>query len=440
MDETLRGFARPLALFTLVVVLALSGAAAAAAAQPAASPGSAGTNGVRPVCAVPSQGFVQCHAIRLDNPAAWQGQQMAANKGPAPSSSTPSGYGPSALQSAYALTTAPSVGAGKTVAIVDAYDDSTAFADLSTYRSTFGLPAITDGSTGACSTLSSSSTPCFVKAYASGPQPSNNVGWAEEISLDVDMVSAICPHCNILLVEAASNSYANLATAERTAAGLPNVVAISNSYGGGDSSSDSTFDGSSYFNFVSDFGKVAVTASSGDNGYGVEYPAASPYVTAVGGTHLTNSSGAWSETVWSGAGSGCSSYEPAPSWQPKTSLCSKRTVADVAADADPYTGVAVYDTDGEPGWMVFGGTSVASPIIASVYALAGGTTPQALYGSTSLRQVPTGSNSNSRHSCTTYLCNAADSLTSWNTSSGTGTGRYNGPTGNGTPQGTTSPF
>jgi len=435
MDETLRGFARPLALFTLVVVLGLSGAAAAAAAQPAASPGSAGTNGVTPVCAVPSHGFVQCHAIRLDNPAAWQGQQMAANKGPAPSSFTPSGYGPSALQSAYALTNSSSNGgAGKTVAIVDAYDDPTAFADLSNYRSTFGLPAITNGSgsTGACTLSSSSSTPCFVKAYASGSQPSNNVGWAEEISLDVDMASAICPKCNILLVEAASNSYANLGAAVNYAAN-DGANAISNSYGGAESSSEATYD--SYYNYPG----IAVTASSGDNGYGVEYPAASPYVTAVGGTHLTNSSGAWSETVWSGAGSGCSSYEPAPSWQPKTSLCSKRTVADVAADADPYTGVAVYDTDGEPGWMVFGGTSVASPIIASVYALAGGTTPSALYGLTSLRQVKTGSNGgNSHHSCTTYLCNAANSLTSWNTSSGTGTGRYNGPTGNGTPQGTTS--
>jgi subtilase family serine protease len=435
MDETLRGFARPLALFTLVVVLALPGAAAAAAAQPAASPGSAGTNGVRPVCAVPSQGFVQCHAIQLDNPAAWQGQQMAANKGPAPSSSTPSGYGPSDLQSAYALTTASSNGgAGKTVAIVDAYDDSTAFADLSTYRSTFGLPAITNGSTGVC-TLSSS-TPCFVKAYASGSQPSNNAGWAEEISLDVDMASAICPKCNILLVEAASNSYANLGTAVNYAA-RNGASAISNSYGGGDSSSDATYDSLYY-----DHPGIAVTASSGDNGYGVEYPAASQYVTAVGGTHLTSSSGTWSETVWSGAGSGCSSYESAPSWQPRTSLCSKRTVADVAADADPYTGVAVYDTDGEPGWMVFGGTSVASPIIASVYALAGGTTPSALYGSAaSLRPVTMGSNGgNSRHhSCTTYLCNAADSLISWNTSSVTAvTGWYNGPTGNGTPQGITS--
>jgi hypothetical protein len=436
MDETLRGFVRPLALFTLVVVLALSGAAAAAAAQPAASPGSAGTNGVRPVCAIPSQGFVQCHAIQLDNPAAWQGQQMAANKGPAPSSATPSGFGPSDLQSAYALTAASlSGGSTKTVAIVDAYGDPSAETDLASYRWFFGLSSCTTGNG------------CFHKVDELGGSnyPLGNTGWGQETSLDVDMVSAICPSCNILLVEAASNSYADLGTAVNYAASK-NVSAISNSYGGGDSSSDKTYD--SYYNHPG----IAVTASSGDNGYGVEYPAASPYVTAVGGTHLTYSSGNWSETVWSGAGSGCSIYEHAPNWQPKTSLCSNRTVADVAADADPYTGVAVYDTEGgSPGWMVFGGTSVAAPIIASVYALAGGTTPSALYGSTSLNQVKTGSNGgNSRHhSCTTYLCNAADSLTPVNTTSWqplSGTGWYNGPTGNGTPlgtksfQGTTSPF
>jgi len=429
MDETLRGFARPLALFTLVVVLALPGAAAAAAAQPAASPGSAGTNGVRPVCAVPSQGFVQCHAIQLDNPAAWQGQQMAANKGPAPSSSTPSGYGPSALQSAYSLT---GTGSTKTVAIVDAYDDPNVASDLAQYRYTESLPPLCGTPYAALYATAPACVGNFTLAYASGSPPSNNSGWAEEISLDVDMVSAICSTCNILLVEAASNSYANLGAAVNYAASH-GAYAISNSYGGSDSSSDATYD--SYYYHPG----IAVTASSGDGGYGVEYPAASQYVTAVGGTHLTNSSGAWSETVWSGAGSGCSSYESAPPWQPKTTLCSKRTVADVAADADPYTGVAVYDTDGEPGWMVFGGTSVAAPIIASVYALAGsGTTPSALYGSASLRRVTTGSNGgNSRHhSCTTYLCNAADSLTSWNTSSVTGW--YNGPTGNGTPQGTTS--
>jgi subtilase family serine protease len=412
----------PLVAVAVACVLAVPGAAwaAASSANPAADAGSA--NAVTPVCAVPSQGFVGCHAIRLDNPADWQGQHVAANKGPTAGASTPSGYGPIDLQSAYNLAGASSTaGANKTVAIVDAYDDPTANSDLATYRSHFGLPPLT-----------------LTTVYASGTKPSGNTGWAEEESLDVDMVSAICPNCSITLVEAASNSYADLATAMRTAASLPGVVAVSNSYGGSDSSSDSTFDGSSYFNFVNDSG-IAVTASSGDGGYGVEYPAASPYVTAVGGTHLTKSSGVWSETVWSGAGSGCSKYESAPSWQPKTSLCATRTVADVSADADPNTGVAVYDTDGEPGWLVFGGTSVASPIIASVYALGGGTTPSALYGSSALRQIKTGSNSGSpHHPCTSYLCNAADSLggsLGISYTPATSGLWYNGPTGNGTPNG-----
>jgi subtilase family serine protease len=171
---------------------------------------------------------------------------------------------------------------------------------------------------------------------------------------------------------------------------------------------------------------VAVTASSGDGSYGVEYPAASRYVTAVGGTSLSKASNSrgWSETVWSGAGSGCSAYDAKPAWQTDTG-CAKRTVADVAAVADPNTGVAVYDTYAQgSGWMVFGGTSVASPLIASVYALAGtpssGSVPASFpYAHTSaLYDVTSGSNG----SCSpSYLC--------------TGTSGYDGPTGLGTPDG-----
>ena len=143
----------------------------------------------------------------------------------------------------------------------------------------------------------------------------------------------------------------------------------------------------------------------------------------------------WSQTVWSGSGSGCSKYEPRPTWQPTSgegSLCpSNRTVADTSADANPSTGVAVYDSYGESGWLVFGGTSVATPLVGSIYALANnestssGNAAQGLYGDTLLYTVNSGQNA--RH-CTNYLCNAADSL------SGT-FGFYNGPTGNGTPQG-----
>jgi subtilase family serine protease len=245
------------------------------------------------------------------------------------------------------------------------------------------------------------------------------------------MVSAICPNCNILLVEASSNSLTDLGTAENYAAS--HAQAVSNSYGASEFSSEKAYD--SYY----DHPNVAITASSGDNGYGVEYPAASPYVISAGGTTLTkNASTArgWSESVWSGSGSGCSAFEPNPGFQPVTSLCSNRTVGDVSADANPNTGVAVYDSYSEPGWMVFGGTSVASPILASVYALAGNaasitttttgsTAASGFYASTSLNKITTGWNT---RRCSSYLCNAADSLSV--------DGGYNGPTGAGTPNGT----
>jgi subtilase family serine protease len=328
--------------------------------------------------------------------------------------STPAGYQPGDLQGAYNLPSA-TAGAGQTVAVVDAYDDPTAEADLAMYRAQFGLPA--------CTTKNG----CFRKVNQSGGTryPRANSSWAQEISLDLDMVSAICPNCHILLVEASSNSLANLGAAVNEAAAL-GAKQISNSYGGSESSSDTSSNGydASFFHHPG----IAITASSGDNGYGVEYPAASQYVTAVGGTSLTKASNArgWAETAWSGAGSGCSAFDPKPSWQPDTG-CSKRTVADVSAVADPNTGVSVYDSYpslGGSGWMVFGGTSVASPIIASVYALAGNA-GSVTYGSYSyshpsaLNDVTSGSNG----SCGgAYLC-------------GAGPG-YDGPTGLGTPNGT----
>jgi hypothetical protein len=202
---------------------------------------------------------------------------------------------------------------------------------------------------------------------------------------------------------------------------------VSNSYGGSEDSSDTTSD-TSYFNHPG----VAITVSSGDSGYGVEYPAASKYVTAVGGTSLSRASNSrgWSESVWGtsaggeGAGSGCSAYDTKPTWQTDTG-CSRRTVADVSAVADPNTGLAVYDSYGASGWQVYGGTSASSPIIASVYALAGtpaaGTVPASyLYSHTAnLNDVTSGANG----SCgSSYLCTAKAG--------------YDGPTGLGTPNGT----
>jgi subtilase family serine protease len=237
------------------------------------------------------------------------------------------------------------------------------------------------------------------------------------------MVSAICPNCSILLVEANDNSLANLGASVNTAVAL-GARFVSNSYGGGEFSGETTSDTQFY-----EHSGVAVTASSGDSGFGTQYPAASQFVTAVGGTSLARASNSrgWSETAWSGAGSGCSSFESKPAFQNNVATsCSRRAEADVSAVADPNTGVAVADTFGTGGtFFVFGGTSVASPIIASVFALAGspaaGTFPNSYpYGHTSsLFDVTAGSNS--RH-CRTVLCRA-------------GVG-WDGPTGFGTPNGT----
>jgi subtilase family serine protease len=200
---------------------------------------------------------------------------------------------------------------------------------------------------------------------------------------------------------------------------------VSNSYGGGESASETTAD-TQFFNHPG----VVVTASSGDSGFGVSYPAASRFVTAVGGTSLTRASNTrgWTETVWSGAGSGCSAVEAKPPFQTGVATnCARRGVADVAAVADPNTGVAVADTFGTGGtFFVFGGTSVSAPIIAAVYALAGtpaaNSTPNAFpYAHTSsLFDVTSGTNA--RRCRSGVLCRASAG--------------WDGPTGFGTPNGT----
>jgi hypothetical protein len=395
------------AALTLAAALTLPIAVLTAATTPAnAARASSGRHLAAPVkraCAEPTRrGQMSCLTlVRTD---------VTARRGIQPNLA-PSGFGPSDLQSAYALSSS-SAGSGQTVAIVDAYDDPNAESDLATYRSQYGLPACT------------SANGCFKKVNENGGTslPTADSGWAEEESLDLDMVSAVCPNCHILLVEANQPSMADLGTAVNTADSL-GAKYVSNSYGGSEDSTDTSSD-SSYFNHPG----VAITVSSGDNGYGVEYPAASQYVTAVGGTSLSRASNSrgWSESAWSGAGSGCSSYDPKPSWQKDTG-CAKRTVADVSAVADPNTGLAVYDTYQTGGWLVVGGTSASAPIIAGVYALAGppssGTYPASYpYAHTSaLNDVTSGSNG----SCTTaYLCK--------------GGAGYDGPTGLGTPNGATA--
>ncbi|MCU7726464.1 S53 family peptidase [Actinoplanes sp. KI2] len=397
---------RPIQKITSLVataILVAGGLAFAGAAPAQAKPlgfkqmNSCGTSSAR--------GFARCMAVvRTTVTSLTSGASVSA------AAATPSGLSPANLQSAYKLPSS-SAGSGKTIAIVDAYDDPNAEADLGVYRSYFGLSA--------CTTANG----CFKKVSQTGSTtslPAKNGGWAQEISLDIDMVSAICPNCKILLVEAKSASFANLGAAVNEAAAL-GATAISNSYGGSDAS-DSSY--GSYYNHPG----IAVTASSGDDGYGASYPASSHYVTAVGGTTLKTSSTTrgWSETAWSGAGSGCSAYNTALSGAASFSTgCSRRAEADVSAVADPATGVSVYDSyayQGYSGWLTFGGTSASAPIIAAVYGLAGNAASidnnYPYTHSSGLFDVTSGSNG----SCSTsQWCNARAG--------------WDGPTGLGTPNG-----
>ena len=362
----------------------------------------------KPVCPGPAAaGNANCHA-----------RVVTDRKGTPQVTPAPAGYGPAQFRGAYGL---PASGpAGQTIAIVDAYDDPSIASDLNTYSSQFGLP------------LCNSSNPCFKKVNqsgsASGPFPKANSGWALEIALDVEVAHATCPNCKILLVEANSNSLSNLAAGVKTAAKL-GATEISNSYGGSEFSSELSETYAAPYNQPG----VAVTVSSGDNGYGsFGFPAALSSVITVGGTTLTLGAGNTygSETVWSGAGSGCSLYAAAPEWQSFLTACAgKRGSADVAADADPATGAAVCDSvkyQGRSGWFRVGGTSLSAPLIAGVYALAGGlpagtSGASGLYGHLGdgavLHDVTSGSNG----SCSSLMCK--------------GGAGYDGPSGVGTPLG-----
>jgi len=345
------------------------------------------------VCAAAPAGYAACHTRVVTD----------AKLTPLATTKYLSGYTPTQLRTAYGLTTDSTM----TVAIVDAYANPNAAADLAAYRTQFKIAG--------------SKTLTQVN-QTGGPitKVRGNVGWGQEEMLDLEMISAICPSCHIIYVGANSASFNDLATAVDTAARLGATV-ISNSYGGSEFSTEATI--ASHYNHSG----VAITVSSGDSGYGVQVPAAFNTVTAVGGTTLTlNTDGTRaSEIVWNGAGSGCSAYITKPRWQ-HDSACAKRTVADVAAVADPTTGVAVYDSYGSlrgANWYVFGGTSVAAPIIGAVYALsaktAGVPASLAYTEAGSLFDVTSGSNGSCGGS---YLC--------------TGGNGYDGPTGNGTPKGT----
>ncbi|HEY4457208.1 MAG TPA: S8 family serine peptidase [Pseudonocardiaceae bacterium] len=370
----------------------LAGALILATVAASALPAAAAPGQVRAVCGPTAPGFARCFAeIRAGGTA---------------------GLAPADLRAAYHLPA--NGGASQTVAIVDAGDDAGAEADLAVYRSTFGLPACT------------TDNGCFRRVNQRGGTDSwpDDVGWGEEISLDLEMVSAACPACHILLVEGDSTSFDDLGASVNTAVAL-GATEVSNSYGGTETNGIT--------NYEADYAHpgVAVVASSGDFGFDIaNAPASFQSVIAVGGTSLTKADNprSWSEAAWSEAASGCSAWVDKPAWQHDPN-CPGRMVADVSADADPDTGPAIYDGYDGVGWDVGGGTSAAAPFIAGVIGLAGNPDqlPNASYlyaHATALNDVTSGNNTYGQDCGGDYECNAVPG--------------YDGPTGLGTPQGVTA--
>ena len=337
---------------------------------------------------------------------------------------------PAYLQQAYDLAyLSQTAGSGATIGIVDAYDDPNAEADMSAYRSEFGLTP--------CTTANG----CFTKLDQTGGQnyPATNLAWRIEISLDLDAVSAVCPRCHIVLVEASTSKPADLAAAQATAGTFPGVSVISDSWAVALSSNTDVQNFENYGPYT--FRGVTTVAASGDDGYlGAstnDYPAALTNVAAAGGTTLIPASGSglqsprgFDESAWSGAGSGCDLSVTKPAWETDVASCSGRSYSDLSADADPLTAMQVYDS-ADNGWLVVGGTSEASPMIAAYYALVGSAArgPSWAYAHSALLNDPTtGSNSGANGSCVKpilYICNA-------------GTG-YDGPTGVGSISGAVTP-
>jgi subtilase family serine protease len=337
--------------------------------------GAANDHSAARVCPGSPIGTASCHALvttdGVGNPNA---------------TTSPTGLSPATIKSVYNFSTSSTAGAGKTIAIVDAYDDPTAESDLAVFSTTFGLPA--------CTTANG----CFTKVNQTGGTnyPRKDAGWALEISLDIQWAHAIAPGAKILLVEASSNSFANLLVAEDYA--KAHAQYVSNSWGGSEFSGESSYD--------SHFGQSGVSffVSSGDSGLPAQYPSASPNVISVGGTTLNFSGSNFaSETGWSGSGGGCSVYEAATSAQSSFSqygqvnCAGKRATPDVSLDADPASGVSVYDTtryQGQAGWFRVGGTSASSPMWAGRSAVAGTVVNSAyVYGnSITYRDITSGNN------------------------------------------------
>jgi len=343
---------------------------------------------VKPLCAPPGRGRATCLGLRLVAVGAAArshttplglAYRTAATARRAGAAARNYGLTPQDLHTAYNLPTATLASPGQTIGIVDAYSNPSLEADLATYDQEFGLPPCTAAN--GCLRIVN-------EAGQSGPLPQPNTGWGTEIALDVEIAHAICEDCHILLVETESEGGAQLEAGVRTARALGATV-ISLSWGMEEPASAAAAE---TFNLPG----VAVVAAAGDYGYRnwylrnpseefVFYPAASPDVLAVGGTRLeVGPEGRYlQEQVWNGQGAtggGCAErpFFEAPTWQkelPDWSEvgCQLRAVADLSADGDPYTGVAIYNAAGEGrGWETIGGTSLATPLIAGAIALAGG--------------------------------------------------------------------
>jgi hypothetical protein len=322
---------------------------------------------------------------------------------------TPQGLGPADLASAYKLD--PAKTSTATVAIVDAFNYPNAASDLATYRSQFGLPPCTVANG------------CLIidNAQGAGNSPAGD-DWTVEAALDLDMVSAACPTCKILLVEAKDDQGNGLFTAQHQAVGHAGVVAISDSWGGPSDGSD--ISENSQFFTIPGVNIFVASGDSGNTGATPDVPSTLANVIGVGGTSLvksTTASRGWTEGAWSGAGSSCSKLTTTPAFQTGSATgCAKRAAADVSAVADPNTGLAVFNA-GSGGWIVVGGTSAASPFVAGVFARYGiATSNDASFAYAHASQffdVTTGKNG----TCAGKLCNA-------------GAG-WDGPTGLGTPNG-----
>ena len=328
--------------------------------------------GGRPVCpSAVALGFTHCYA-RVLRPQA---------------STSPTGLSPATIKSVYGFSTSSTAGQGKTIAIVDAYNDPSAESDLGVFDSQYGLPS--------CTTANG----CFKKVNQTGgtSYPRTNSGWALEISLDVQWAHAIAPGAKILLVEAKTNSFSNLLAAEDYAKAHANYV--SNSWGGSEFSGETSYD----LHFVQS--GVGFFVSAGDAGLPAEYPSASPNVISVGGTTLHFSGSTFTgETGWSSGGGGCSAYETANSAQSsfgqygQGNCGANRATPDVSLDADPASGVSVYDStsySGQSGWWTVGGTSASSPMWAARAADSGATVVNAAYvygNNITFRDITSGNN------------------------------------------------